>query len=145
MSRNYCLGFMFNHDPILRKVLLIHKKRPASLAGTFNGIGGQVFDNEDAFEAMVREFKEEAGIVYTDWEVIGAHYIYNGIDNIDHNILIFRAFSDLIYEAKTQTDEEIERVRISDLHEIPLSPFALEIIRLASNENVKDFEIQEEY
>lgn len=59
---NYVLGFALTSDR--RAVLLIEKQTPQWQKGKLNGIGGKVetFDeNEDA--AMVREFKEETGIV----------------------------------------------------------------------------------
>ncbi len=62
----YCLGFLFARD--LSTVLLIEKKRPAWQAGKLNGIGGKIEPTETALEAMVREFKEEAGFTVTDWK-----------------------------------------------------------------------------
>jgi len=69
---HYCLGFMFG--PYLgfglpsqeryNKVALIRKNKPEFQVGKLNGIGGKV-EPEDAtpFDAMVRKFKEETGVV----------------------------------------------------------------------------------
>src|SRR5690242_4185314 len=58
----YILGFAFNRDK--SKVLLIKKNRPQWQAGFFNGIGGKIEDfDASTADAMVREFREETGIV----------------------------------------------------------------------------------
>ena len=57
----YCLGFMFDQE--FRSVLLIRKARPAWQRGRLNGVGGHLDPGESALEAMVREFREEAGLV----------------------------------------------------------------------------------
>ena len=70
----YCLGFMFSHD--LKRVALLQKNRPETLAGKWNGIGGKIeMTDVGAKAAMVREFKEEAGSETTinDWTLIGLH------------------------------------------------------------------------
>lgn len=54
------VGFAFSED--LRTVLLIRKQRPASQAGKLNGVGGKVEACESFIDAMVREFREEAGL-----------------------------------------------------------------------------------
>lgn len=61
------VGFAFSDD--LRTVLLIRKRRPASQAGKLNGVGGKVEAGESFVDAMVREFREEAGLDTgpTDW------------------------------------------------------------------------------
>lgn len=61
----YVLGFRFapgDHD-----ILLIRKLRPEWQHGLWNGIGGKVEQGEDPNDAMVREFREETGIL-TCWE-----------------------------------------------------------------------------
>lgn len=61
MSRTaYTVGFYFSGT--LGHVLLINKLRPSWQAGKLNGIGGKIEPGESPVEAMVREFKEEAGI-----------------------------------------------------------------------------------
>lgn len=67
----YVCGFAFSPNRI--DVAVILKNRPEFLAGKFNGIGGKIEHGEYVHDAMVREFKEEAGIdtEVTDWKVIG--------------------------------------------------------------------------
>jgi 8-oxo-dGTP diphosphatase len=57
--RLYCCGFLFEEG---RRVLLVEKRRPAWQAGLLNGVGGKVEGGETPLDAMVREFREEAGL-----------------------------------------------------------------------------------
>jgi 8-oxo-dGTP diphosphatase len=63
-AKRYVVGFYmgFGDDPL---IALIQKKRPKWQEGKFNGIGGHVEETETPFEAMVREFREEAGLNVT--------------------------------------------------------------------------------
>lgn len=69
---NYVVGFAFargDSELYNDTVLLIQKEHPAWQAGRLNGIGGKIEPGETNWRAMVREFKEEAGL-YTyesDW------------------------------------------------------------------------------
>lgn len=63
--KRYCCGFLV--DKVNRQVVLIEKKRPAWQAGKLNGVGGKVEAGESPYEAMRREFAEEAGAVVDDW------------------------------------------------------------------------------
>lgn len=60
----YVLGFYFllNHY-----VLLIRKNRPDWQVGKLNGLGGHIEPCETPHDAMVREFREEAGIQTDGW------------------------------------------------------------------------------
>ena len=53
----YCAGFMFSNN--LSEVLLIQKVKPAWQAGKWNGIGGELEEEEKPLTAMCREFSEE--------------------------------------------------------------------------------------
>jgi 8-oxo-dGTP diphosphatase len=61
----YVLGFLFSPD--LSRVVLIRKERPQWQAGKLNGVGGKVDPGEDAYTAMVREFREETGLTEPSW------------------------------------------------------------------------------
>lgn len=68
MSRqSYVLGLMFNDDA--SGVVLIRKNKPDWMKGMLNGVGGKIEPDETPIVAMVREFKEEAGVntAPSDW------------------------------------------------------------------------------
>lgn len=58
--RSYVAGLLFDNDG--SKVALIEKNRPDWQAGRFNAIGGKIEAGEQAYQAMRREFIEEAGV-----------------------------------------------------------------------------------
>lgn len=59
--KNYVVGFLFNSE--MTRVLLIHKRHgPQCVIEKWNGVGGKIEANESPYQAMVREFEEEAGI-----------------------------------------------------------------------------------
>ncbi|HEY1096187.1 MAG TPA: NUDIX domain-containing protein [Alphaproteobacteria bacterium] len=108
-SKKYVLGFAFSEDK--SKLVLIRKNRPEWQKGKLNGVGGKIEDYDaDAYAAMCREFKEEAGIETTaqDWN----HYVtLNG----DYGfVIIFCAFSDRFMQARTQSDEAVEIIDLDD-------------------------------
>jgi 8-oxo-dGTP pyrophosphatase MutT (NUDIX family) len=65
--QEYVLGFAFTIDGM---VYMLKKERgPAGIIGKWNGIGGKIEIGELPYEAMVREFKEETGVLLTDWRL----------------------------------------------------------------------------
>lgn len=65
----YVVGFAFSRYG--NKVALIRKIKPEWQAGKLNGIGGKIENEEYAYDAMVREFREETGVQTNnqDWEL----------------------------------------------------------------------------
>jgi len=99
---NYALGFAFSTNE--QDVLLIQKINPEWQRGKLNGIGGKVEANETSIAAMVREFKEEVGLITIEdeWQ----HQLtINGIES-GFNVDVFSIFSDDIYNLK-QMEAEI--------------------------------------
>ena len=66
MGRIYraVIGFLFDGNG---NVLLIEKNRPAWQKGRLNGIGGKIEREETPYQAMIREFREEAGADVASW------------------------------------------------------------------------------
>lgn len=90
----YVLGFAMYEG----RVWLIRKARPAEQAGKLNGIGGKVEPGEHPDEAMVREFKEEAGAVVENWIQFGEL-----TDNENYHVTIYR---------RDLTEEEDKEVQV---------------------------------
>lgn len=61
--RKYVAGFLFHKG----RVLLVRKNRPLWQKDMMNAVGGGVEDGEEATVAMVREFREEAGLSLVGW------------------------------------------------------------------------------
>ncbi len=96
------------------KVLLIHKLAPAWQVGKLNGLGGKIEEGEDGLTCIVREIKEESGLVTekenweficnmhaADWSVDSFGYVYKG--NME--------------DAKSMEQEQIEWFDVNNLPE----------------------------
>ncbi len=131
---NYVVGFLFRAEGA--EVALISKKRPAWQAGLINGIGGKMEPNEDALDAMRREFKEEAQSPILDWEkfatLVGPRY----------TIHCFFSFEKAVVPLKSMTDEEVDWYDIRDLPEQPLENDLRWLIPLALSGRVTHANIQ---
>ncbi len=65
--KNYVVGFLFDDE--MRRVLLIHKNHgPRCVVGLWNGVGGHIEPGESPYQAMIREFEEEAGVRTQDFD-----------------------------------------------------------------------------
>lgn len=105
----YVCGFAFSQDE--RSVLLIEKIKPAWQAGLHNGIGGKIEPDETPIDAMVREMREETGLVTTadSWD----HFCL--LRGQDWEVHFYRMFSDEIFLARTIETEEVMTYRVDDL------------------------------
>ena len=102
----YVVGFLFDQDG--KNVVLIHKQRPLWQKGYLNGVGGHLKEGEPAEVAMEREAIEEMG-VRTTWQ----RFCQLG-DRRHWTVHFFCAFdTGALNLAKTQTDEEIVRLSVS--------------------------------
>ena len=99
MKTKYVVGLYFNEDH--SKVALIRKNRPEWQKGKLNGIGGKIEEGESIYEAMIREFREEAGVEHAYWRLFS---ILTGKD-FEVNFLV--GFGDLS-KLESKTDEKIE-------------------------------------
>ncbi len=94
----YSCGFAFD---VHQNVALIRKKRPAWQAGKLNGVGGHVEDGENAHQAMIREFKEEAGLYVPMWHPLAILSVE------DWTVEFFFAEGVRLRNARSMTDEEV--------------------------------------
>lgn len=109
LAYNYCLGFAFSENR--KDVTLIRKTHPEWQAGHWNGIGGHIEAGESGSKAMAREFKEETGVLIPagEWrDALTLHWPGG-------NVLVYRAFTDRIYEAWSVTDEFVNNYRVTEL------------------------------
>ena len=100
--KRFVLGLAF--DKARQKVVLIEKNRPDYQAGLLNGVGGKVEDvDQDALDAMRREFHEECGVETerTDW------HEYACMKGAFGEVIVFCAFNDIFLASTQQTDEDI--------------------------------------
>lgn len=112
--KHYVLGFAFNaHD----QLVLIEKQRPEFMKGKLNGVGGKVETFDDGLiSAMIREFREEAGVLTTtdQWNYFGfagnTHFII---------AMYWTTLTDIqMDDVVSETDEAIILYDIRDLREI---------------------------
>jgi 8-oxo-dGTP diphosphatase len=106
VPRAYVIGFLFTIER--DRVLLVRKNRPEWQAGRLNGIGGKIEPGELAIDAMIREFKEETGLLVRGWLPFYRERFANGID-----LQFFAASADEFDQARTMTDEEILGVGVN--------------------------------
>ena len=101
------------------KVLLIRKKRGLG-AGYFNGVGGKVENNEDAYNAAIRECIEEIGVRPVGLRWMGLLEFWNydngGVESI-HFVHVFTA-SD--YDGEPRESDEAEPLWFN-INEIPFN------------------------
>lgn len=100
--KHYVAGFMFNES--MNQVALIKKEAPDWQKGKYNAIGGKIEPGETPIQAMVREFEEEAGLKWEDWENV---VILKDMQN-RRIVWFFRAFTNRVKEVKSMENEVVE-------------------------------------
>ena len=109
----YTAGFMFSEDH--KQVALIVKNRPKWQAGLANGIGGHLEPRESPFNCMIREFKEETGVLHINWRPFITLCVV-GQDGEEKGAIVhfFQTVGDLS-ELQTTTDEGIVTCQVDHL------------------------------
>jgi len=127
----YVLGLAFDYN--MDNVVLIKKnKGPEQFLGKWQGIGGKikVITPETLREAMVREFKEETGVITLpkQWHCfLIKEYASTLRKSLDAKCYFFAAFGDFIKNVRTVTDEEIKIETIEGLHFEGLELYAYDL------------------
>ncbi len=101
------------------KVLLIRKKRGLG-AGYFNGVGGKVEDNEDVYNAVVRECMEEVGVKPRGLKWMGLLEFWNYDNDNVESIHFVHVFTANDYEGEPRESDEAEPIWFS-MGEIPFN------------------------
>jgi len=94
----YVVGFLFDTKG---NVALITKNRPTWQEGKLNGIGGHIEPDENPEQAMVREFKEEAGCDGLDWRKFGV------VKGSNYEVSCFSTKND-VAKIQSMTDEKVD-------------------------------------
>lgn len=129
---NYVAGFLICRTT--HSVALVKKRKPEWQRGKLNGVGGKIEPGEAPYNAMVREFREEAGIEVLTWEP------FVRLVGRDWTVTFFRAFTDnwadpyLTSHVRTVEKEEVVVIgidRVTPKNALPnlswLIPMALSL------------------
>jgi len=95
----YVLALLFTADG--RRVVLMHKTRPAWQAGRVNALGGKLLPGERAVDAARREVREEAGVDVAAWDEFLVW------DDPVYRMHAVRAFDDAATRAHTAEDQPV--------------------------------------
>jgi 8-oxo-dGTP pyrophosphatase MutT (NUDIX family) len=92
-----------------RSVLLVRKTHPEAIAGRWNAIGGKVEPGEQPRAAMLREFKEEAGVAaaafgWTHFCSLRGRYPLEGGAPLDFVVEFYYARLDMEFNAYVLND-----------------------------------------
>jgi 8-oxo-dGTP diphosphatase len=109
----YVLGFLFGPiNATNRQVALIKKNRgPEFNIGKLNGIGGHVEQDEQPYNAMIREFEEETSFRTRWWRKYGVLHVpgYNAM------VHLFTSIQPTLAELKSMTDEPVGWYSVHDV------------------------------
>lgn len=129
----YVLGFLINLET--DEVVLILKNRPDFMRGTFTGIGGHIEEGETPENCIKREFKEETGVSFIEWELFAT--ITRELPQHSGFVYVFRGFSNRTAEIRTgTTDEIVMKIKIKDLTNYNLYGGTEALIKLALDVNL---------
>jgi 8-oxo-dGTP diphosphatase len=105
-KEEYTLGFAFDKEK--KHIALIKKNHPEWQKGCFNGIGGHREKNETPMQCMIREFEEETGYRYDDWNFFLLMKFNKALVNCYYAIMDLN-------KIKSITDEKISIISIDDI------------------------------
>lgn len=86
-------------------LVLIKKNRPEWQAKRYNGPGGVIKDSEGWMQAATREFQEETGVYYEDWDLLGT--LEGPSSSGNYRVWFVTARSNVFAVAKKVTDEDV--------------------------------------
>lgn len=109
-NKKYVVGLVFDNT---KRVMLIKKNRPDWQKGYFNGVGGEIKQNEKPIDAIKRECKEESDLYINNWTEYKKTIFDNGVVLYYYCSLTTEK---KLNEFKSKTDEIIS---IFDSNNIP--------------------------
>jgi len=99
--KEYVLGFAYDQNT--NRYALIRKNKPEWQKGLINGVGGKIEENEIPIDAMIREFREEAGMKTEFWQ--WKHFC--SMQGPDFKVYVFLTLSSDESAIYSATDEEV--------------------------------------
>lgn len=126
--KSYVTGFLF--DKYRKNVLLIDKLKPEWQRGKLNGVGGKIEYGETPYDAMYREFTEEAGLFIPHWREFAK------LSGDTYRVHFFTALYPWeLSEAKSLTEEQLVIAPVAKLHELRIIDNLKWLIPLAADTN----------
>ncbi len=110
------LIFAVHEDHVLLLKGAPHKRL---WAGRYNGVGGHVRPGEDAFEAALREFREETGLNLERLWLCGTVFIDTG-RNPGVLLLVFRGETAAREQPRPSPEGQAQWLPIDEVHHYPL-------------------------
>ena len=132
----YVVGFLIDTN---WNVVLIRKNRPKWQAGKLNGPGGKIEEDETPEEAMRREFREEAGVLFDGWKLVTKMSDRSMDQDEAYELYVFKGFVEDVREIaiKSMTEEIIEIHNIKHLFDEQILPSAMWLITMALDNGTK--------
>lgn len=113
----YVAGFLFTPD--FRRVVLIRKNRPEWQKDKLNAVGGKVKEvlggDEFPVEAQQREFKEETGVLFEEWQIFCKLQLPSPKN--DDKIYFAVGVSELASQVGSATDETVCLVDVDSIED----------------------------
>ena len=114
--RVYVLALLFAPDR--RRVVLMHRTRPAWQAGRVNALGGKLLAGEAPAAAARREVREEAGVDVDAWEEFLVWH------DAQYRMHALRAVHAAALDARTREDQPVFLAEVD-----PLPPNVIDNLR----------------
>lgn len=131
----YVVGFARSPQ---NQIALIRKNRPDYMTDKLNGVGGKIEAFETSYQAMCREFFEEAGLTIIDWKYRGT------LDGDAWNIDVYTAnlSQEMFDTIHTVTDEPIEIHALDSItSRTDIMPNLRWIIPMVFDSSMKTFQV----
>lgn len=141
---SYVAGFLFRQRwdgnlGVVDEVALIKKIKPEWQNGFLNGIGGKIEPGEVPLDAMIREFKEEAGEDIRNWTEFAIMNCGGNREGVIHFFVARNSGAQI----QTMEKEEVSWFNIKNLNLQKTVPNIRFLVPMAFNFNGTTFEIKE--
>jgi len=96
-------------------VVFVRKKKPVWQKGKLNGVGGKVEDGEHPEDAMKREWKEETGHDFSDWN------LFCELNGADFSVYFYKGqlAEDISLPDENDSGEPLYYIKVEDVQNHP--------------------------